>query len=80
MGVHDNTDSKYHLIGTSSFSKLTPKRPTTVTFNNDGPSNKRQKTNEIDNQKKNESFDKNSLSIQQQRKSLPVYRLRKRYL
>lgn len=75
MGVHDNADSKYNVLGTSSFSKLAPKRPTTVLFN-DSPS-KIQK-HEDGQTVQAENADKGNVSIQQQRKSLPVYRLRKR--
>lgn len=95
MGVHDNMDSKYSVMGGgSSFSKLTPKRPIPIVFgDNNNPSNsKKQKSNEDgncsktdDNQtpKTSEQHNQtnvtvNNNNIQQQRKSLPVYRLRKR--
>ncbi|OAD46999.1 Putative ATP-dependent RNA helicase DHX33, partial [Eufriesea mexicana] len=78
MGVHDNADSKYIVMGTSSFSKLAPKRPTTVVFN-ESPS-KIQKHEDSQQNVQTENVDKGSISLQQQRKSLPVYRLRKRLL
>ncbi|KOC71150.1 Putative ATP-dependent RNA helicase DHX33 [Habropoda laboriosa] len=78
MGVHDNADSKYNVMGASSFSKLAPKRPTTVVFN-DTPS-KIQKHEDGQQNVPIENVDKGSISLQQQRKSLPVYRLRKRLL
>lgn len=76
MGVHDNADSKYNVMGTSSFSKLAPKRPTTVVFN-EGPS-KIPKHEDSQQNVQTENADKGNISLQQQRKTLPVYRLRKR--
>lgn len=76
MGVHDNADSKYSVMGASSFSKLAPKRPNTVVFN-DTPS-KIQKYEDTQQTVQTENVDKGIISLQQQRKSLPVYRLRKR--
>lgn len=75
MGVHDNTDSKYNY---SSFSKLTPKRPVPkILF--DKNTTKKQKLDE-DHQQASTLNDKHSIhsNIQQQRESLPVYRLKKR--
>lgn len=76
MGVHDNADSKYIVMGTSSFSKLAPKRPTTVVFNES--SSKIQKFEDNQQNVQAENVDKGNISLQQQRKSLPVYKLRKR--
>ncbi|XP_012344438.1 ATP-dependent RNA helicase DHX33 [Apis florea] len=78
MGVHDNADSKYIVMGNSNFSKLAPKRPTTVVFN-DSPS-KIPKHEDNQQNVQTENVDKGSITLQQQRKSLPVYRLRKRLL
>ncbi|XP_015609898.1 ATP-dependent RNA helicase DHX33 [Cephus cinctus] len=81
MGVHDNSDSKYSLMGSSSFHKLTPKRPTPVVFGESA--NKQQKTEgslTSSSPKHPKPPDKTNLTLQQQRKSLPVYRLRKRLL
>ena len=75
MGVHDNMDSKYNSMGSSSFSKLTPKRPNTVIFNE--TPNKISKPEDKQNNL-NDPSDKSKISIQQQRKALPVYKLRKR--
>nr|XP_033325268.1 ATP-dependent RNA helicase DHX33 isoform X2 [Megalopta genalis] len=77
MGVHDHTDSKYNVINTAGFSKLTAKRPTTVVFN-ETPN--KIKKNEDSQHGLTETVDKGNISLQQQRKSLPVYRLRKRLL
>lgn len=76
MGVHDNADSKYIVMGNSNFSKLAPKRPTTVVFN-DSPS-KIPKHEDSQQNVQTENVDKGNITLQQQRKSLPVYRLRKR--
>ena len=78
MGVHDNADSKYIVMGNSSFSKLAPKRPTTVVFNES--SSKIQKFEDNQQNVQAENVDKGNISLQQQRKSLPVYKLRKRLL
>lgn len=75
MGVHDNADSKYNVMGSSSFSKLAPKRPTTIVYGE--PSNKVAKLEDSRNSTL-ETPDKLNINIQQQRKSLPVYKLRKR--
>ncbi|XP_046467981.1 ATP-dependent RNA helicase DHX33 [Neodiprion pinetum] len=98
MGVHDNMDSKYSAMGTSSFSKLAPKRPTTVVF---GDTNAKRCKNEDCQQSTLSKVTEDSVatseqasstsstltinppqhnSLQQQRKSLPVYKLRKRLL
>ncbi|XP_011299036.1 putative ATP-dependent RNA helicase DHX33 isoform X1 [Fopius arisanus] len=79
MGVHDSTDSKYNVMGSSSFSKLTPKRPNTVHFFNDGPPNKIHK-HETPEGHQNGVEVKSNPNIQQQRKALPVYKHRKRLL
>lgn len=76
MGVHDNADSKYIVIGNSSFSKLASKRPNTVVFNES--SSKLQKYEDNQQNIQAENVDKGNINLQQQRKSLPVYRLRKR--
>lgn len=76
MGVHDNADSKYIVIGNSSFSKLASKRPTTVVFNES--SSKIQKYEDNQQNIQAENVDKGNINLQQQRKSLPVYKLRKR--
>lgn len=77
MGVHDNADSKYNVMGTSSFSKLAPKRPNTVVFG-ENPA-KLQKHEESGSSFSNvENTEAGNASVHQQRKSLPVYRLRKR--
>ncbi|XP_017889459.1 ATP-dependent RNA helicase DHX33-like [Ceratina calcarata] len=78
MGVHDNADSKYSVMGTSGFSKLAPKRPNTVVFNENPNKIARHEDNQQNVQ--TENTDKGNISLQQQRKSLPVYRLRKRLL
>ncbi|KAK1117675.1 putative ATP-dependent RNA helicase dhx33 [Melipona bicolor] len=78
MGVHDNADSKYIVIGNSSFSKLASKRPTTVVFNES--SSKIQKYEDNQQNIQAENADKGNINLQQQRKSLPVYKLRKRLL
>ncbi|KAH0554200.1 ATP-dependent RNA helicase DHX33 [Cotesia glomerata] len=77
MGVHDNADSKYNVINGTSFSKLTPKKPTVVNF---GEMSNNKITEKETNQKNKLINDKNTLNLQQQRKSLPVYKLRKRLL
>ncbi|XP_012278614.1 putative ATP-dependent RNA helicase DHX33 [Orussus abietinus] len=77
MGVHDNADSKYSAMGSSGFSKLTPKRPTPVIFGESTMKVPRMDESQNVGQK---GPDKVNLSLQQQRKSLPVYRLRKRLL
>ena len=75
MGVHDdNLESKYGVINkSSSFSKLAPKRPGAVIFH-DKP-NKLTK-NDDPNTEVNE---KTRSNILQQRKQLPVNRIRKKY-
>ncbi|XP_043511713.1 ATP-dependent RNA helicase DHX33 isoform X2 [Frieseomelitta varia] len=78
MGVHDNADSKYIVIGNSSFSKLASKRPTTVVFNES--SSKISKFEDNQQNIQAENVDKGNINLQQQRKSLPVYKLRKRLL
>ncbi|KAF7384800.1 hypothetical protein HZH68_014412 [Vespula germanica] len=79
MGVHDNADSKYNVMGTSSFSKLAPKRPNAVVFG-ESPA-KVQKHEESSSSFSNvENTEAGNASVHQQRKSLPVYRLRKRLL
>ncbi|XP_014488584.1 PREDICTED: putative ATP-dependent RNA helicase DHX33 [Dinoponera quadriceps] len=78
MGVYDNLDSKYNMMGASSFSKLAPKRPNTVVFGA-GPS-KVQKTSEEEAAQQAASVpekDKDANGFQKCRKSLPVYRHRK---
>lgn len=78
MGVHDdNLDSKYGVIGKplSSFTKIAPKRPNTIVFH-DKP-NKIAKTDVAQNDVA-EISEKTKITIQQQRKSLPVNRIRKK--
>lgn len=77
MGVHDNTDSKYNVMGSSSFSKIAPKRPATIVTFGESP-NKIQKHEDVQNSQSGNGQDKPNVSLHQQRKSLPVYRLRKR--
>ncbi|XP_066583153.1 ATP-dependent RNA helicase DHX33-like [Prorops nasuta] len=79
MGVHDNVDSKYNTMRTSSFSKLTPKRPNTVVFG-DSQNNKVPKHEDSQQFQKDPSLDKITLNLLQQRKALPVYKLRKKLL
>jgi hypothetical protein len=85
MGVHDNADSKYSLMGSgSSFSKFAVKRSNVVVLN-DSPS-KLPKHEELQptvqrdqgGAQHAEFTDKISISLQQQRKQLPVYKLSKR--
>ncbi|XP_015186996.1 PREDICTED: putative ATP-dependent RNA helicase DHX33 [Polistes dominula] len=80
MGVHDNAESKYNVMGTSSFSKLAPKRPNTVVFG-ENPAKVEKREENISSFQNVDNMESGSVnSIQQQRKSLPVYRLRKRLL
>ena len=76
MGVYDFAESKYN-IGSSSFSKLAPKRPTIVTLN-DKP-NKIQKHEENQNSQ-GEFRNETSNELQKERKSLPVHIHRKGYV
>lgn len=76
MGVYDFAESKYN-VGSSSFSKLAPKRPAIVTLHE--KSSKIQKTEE------NRSFqgelsNETNVELQKERKSLPVYIHRKGYV
>ncbi|EFN89703.1 ATP-dependent RNA helicase DHX33 [Harpegnathos saltator] len=77
MGVYDHLDSKYNMMGASSFSKLAPKRPNTIVFGA-GPS-KVQKMNEEEVQQAANApdKDKNPNGFHKCKKSLPVYRHRK---
>ncbi|XP_047365185.1 ATP-dependent RNA helicase DHX33-like isoform X2 [Vespa velutina] len=81
MGVHDNADSKYNVMGTSSFSKLAPKRPNTVVFG-ESPAKvqKHEESSGSSFSNVENTTEPGSTSVHQQRKSLPVYRLRKRLL
>ncbi|CAD1472068.1 unnamed protein product [Heterotrigona itama] len=72
MGVHDNADSKYIVIGNSSFSKLASKRPTTVVFNES--SSKIQKYEDNQQNIQAENADKGNVNLQQQRKLLEEIR------
>ena len=76
MGVYDFAESKYN-IGSSSFSKIAPKRPTIVTFNE--KPNKVQKTEENQNSSA-ETLNKTSNELHKDRKSLPVHIHRKGYV
>lgn len=76
MGVYDHLDSKYNMMGASSFSKLAPKRPNTVVFGA-GPS-KVQKMNEEEVQQPAPEKDKDPDALHKCRKTLPVYHHRKR--
>ncbi|XP_016841401.1 ATP-dependent RNA helicase DHX33 [Nasonia vitripennis] len=95
MGVHDNADSKYSLMGSggggSGFAKLPAKRPNTVVFGEGSPRNKLLKQQQLEDakrlvsgrtqqQQQSEITDKMKISLQQQRKSLPVYRLKQKLL
>lgn len=73
MGVYDFAESKYN-VGSSSFSKLAPKRPAIVTLNE--KSNKVQKIEENKNYHAELSSETN-IELQRERKSLPVYIHRK---
>ncbi|XP_011495049.1 PREDICTED: putative ATP-dependent RNA helicase DHX33 [Ceratosolen solmsi marchali] len=87
MGVHDNADSKYSLMGSgSSFSKFAVKRSNVVVLN-DSPSKLLKHEDQTSTQREqggaqqhSEFTDKISISLQQQRKQLPVYKLSKRLL
>ncbi|XP_014218187.1 putative ATP-dependent RNA helicase DHX33 [Copidosoma floridanum] len=76
MGVHDNTDSKFGLL---------KKRPASLVVFPEGPS-KLLKREDSSKQPTANGFRANNLpekpvlSLQQQRKSLPVYKLRKKLL
>lgn len=76
MGVYDFAESKYN-VGSSSFSKLAPKRPAIVTLNE--KSNKVQKIEENKNYHAELSSETN-IELQRERKSLPVYIHRKGYV
>ncbi|XP_043488176.1 ATP-dependent RNA helicase DHX33 [Polistes fuscatus] len=80
MGVHDNAESKYNVMGTSSFSKLAPKRPNTVVFGENPAKVQKHEENNSSFQNVENMESGNINSVHQQRKSLPVYRLRKRLL
>ncbi|XP_014610634.1 PREDICTED: putative ATP-dependent RNA helicase DHX33 [Polistes canadensis] len=80
MGVHDNAESKYNVMGTSSFSKLAPKRPNTVVFGENPAKVQKHEENNSSFQNVENMESGNVNSFHQQRKSLPVYRLRKRLL
>lgn len=96
MGVHDNADSKYSLMGSgagpsSGFSKLVAKRPGsgddgTGAADNGASLSKIHKFEEpkktsTSNGKSSEIVpDKVGISLQQQRKALPVFRLKKEYV
>ncbi|XP_057329367.1 ATP-dependent RNA helicase DHX33 isoform X2 [Microplitis mediator] len=77
MGVHDNADSKYSVINGANFSKFIPKKPTIVNF---GETSSNKVLENETNQKDKIINDKTNINIQQQRKSLPVYKLRERLL
>lgn len=80
MGVHDNADSKYNVMGTSSFSKLALKRPNTVVFVDSPVKVQKHEESQSFQQNAENTDNPGNLSLHQQRKSLPVYRLRKRLL
>ena len=77
MGVHDNADSKYSMMAGTA--KLGAKRPpTTVVFHGNS---KQMKREEQQQQQRNNEIgpdNKSFAAIQMQRKTLPVYRLRKK--
>lgn len=75
MGVHDNADSKYSVINGTNFLKFTPKKPTLVNF---GETSSNKVLENETNQKDKILNDKSNINVQQQRKSLPVYKLRER--
>lgn len=83
MGVHDNLDSKYNLVGTSNFHKFGVKRPActndTIGSTSSTKIMKSEKQSTPQTNVNNSHFaDKINMSLQQQRKSLPVYKLRKK--
>ena len=86
MGVHDQADSKYSLMGAgnnsiSNFAKLTAKRPSSEVFCHGSNNSKHAKIEESVQKKQQVQIPEVILektSLQQQRKALPVYRLRKK--
>lgn len=74
MGVYDFAESKYN-VGSSSFSKLAPKRPAIITLN--------EKSNKVQKVEENRNFElsnETNIELQKERKSLPVYIHRKGYV
>ncbi|KAJ8686582.1 hypothetical protein QAD02_022376 [Eretmocerus hayati] len=83
MGVHDQADSKYSMMGSPS--KLGAKRPNVVLFNGNSSPAKKSKNQSDENSDQrpgcsNGPTNKANVSLQQQRKTLPVYKLRKKLL
>lgn len=76
MGVHDKPDSKFGLIKKRSASNnVFPENPSKILKNED---TNKQNNCTTKNGNNDNHLDKNALSLQQQRKALPVYKLRKK--